>query len=536
MRKNKFISKFLAAVIGVAMLALLATFAGSGAAQETQKITVAGGTIKGFQEGNISVYKGIPYAKPPLGELRFAPPEDVEQWSGELDCTKFGFQCFQYPAFAGSEPFSEDCLTLNVWTPAKPGEAAALPVYVFIHGGGFSSGSGSSPMYDGTSFAKKGIVAVTINYRLGALGFFASRETLKRYGTTGNWGLLDQIKALEWIRDNIAAFGGDRNKVTIGGESAGSFSVSALATSPLTEGLFRGVIMESGSALSLPELAYYTRGDLEKSIEASRVLSNIFEADDSSDGLAKMRKADPEALAYLGYFAPDQTTTQFFLAPAFDGNVLPKSRGEGASAISKLAGVNFLLGFNNDEGSLLVPENADDGGYKALIVRVFGGPKALQVFDRFKVDAQNTYMQRTRQIVAYGIFSAGMKRLADIAADAGSNVYMYKFKYVSPGNETYGLGAAHASEMPFVFNNLAAMGLSGSEAEVLAEETHKRWVNFIKTGDPNVGESTTSGVTWPKYDSKETKVLYLDKKITSEALEDKENIDFIADLVIGKRN
>ncbi|MDR2055375.1 MAG: carboxylesterase family protein [Desulfovibrio sp.] len=535
MEKGTFLSKCWVGLIGAAIVVLPTTFAESGAAREAPRVTVACGMLKGIHEGSIFVYKGIPYAKPPVGELRFAPPEDAEPWSGELDCDKFGFQCFQHPAVAGSEPFSEDCLKLNVWTPAKPGEAAGLPVYVFIHGGGFSSGSGSSPMYDGTSFAKKGVVAVTVNYRLGALGFFASRETLKRYGTTGNWGLLDQIKALEWVRDNIAAFGGDRGKVTIGGESAGSFSVSALATSPLANGLFRGVIMESGSVLSLPELSYHARGDLEKSIRASRVLADIFEADDSADGLAKMRRADPEVLAYLGFFAADQTATPFFLTPAFDGKVLPKSRPDAASA-GKLAGVNFLLGFNNDEGSLFIPGNADDGGCKALVARVFGGQKALQVFDRLKVDARNTRLQRTRQAAAYGIFSAGMKRFADIAADAGSNVYMYKFKYVSPGNKKSGLGAAHASELPFVFNNLATMGLSGPEAEELAGETHRRWVNFIKTGDPNLGEATPSGVTWPKYDSRETNVLYLDKKIVSGALEDKENIDFMADLAFGAEN
>ncbi|MDR2006779.1 MAG: carboxylesterase family protein, partial [Acidaminococcales bacterium] len=449
MKKGKFILKFL---VGVALLALSAgsVLAKEAPKAEAPKVTVAGGVIKGLREESISVYKGIPYAKPPVGELRFAPPQDAEAWDGELDCTRFGFQCFQAPLFAGPEPFSEDCLTLNVWTPAQPGEDAKLPVYVFIHGGGFSAGSGSFPLYNGTGFAKKGIVTVTINYRLGVLGFFASQETLKRYGTTGNWGLLDQIKALEWVRDNIAAFGGDPGKVTIGGESAGSFSVSALVTSPLAQGLFRGAIMESGSVLSLPAFSYYSRAGLKKSIEASGVLADIFAAGDNADGLREMRKADAETLTHLSFFTADQTAIPFFLTPAFDGRVVPESP-LAALAASELAGVNFLLGFNNDEGSLFVPDGTGDGACKALIARIFGGRNMPRVLDRFKVDAQNTYLKRTRQILTYGVFSAGTKRFADIAAAAGGNVYLYKFNYVSPGNGRSGLGAAHTAELPFVF-------------------------------------------------------------------------------------
>ena len=143
------------------------------ASARTVTLKVSGGVLQGLRANGVSVYKGIPYAKPPVGDLRFAPPEDGEPWNGEFDCSRFGNKCFQVSLFAGPEPQSEDCLTLNVWTPAKPGEIAGLPVYVFLHGGGFAAGSGSLPLYDGTGFARKGIVAVTINYRLGALGFFA---------------------------------------------------------------------------------------------------------------------------------------------------------------------------------------------------------------------------------------------------------------------------------------------------------------------------------------------------------------------------
>jgi para-nitrobenzyl esterase len=421
---------------------------------------------------------------------------------------------------------------------------------VFIHGGGFSGGAGSFPLYDGTSFAQKGIVAVTVNYRLGALGFFASRETLERYGTTGNWGILDQIKALEWVRDNIAAFGGDPGKVTIGGESAGSFSVSALLISPLAKGLFHRAIMESGAVLSLPALSYYAKGDLQKSIELSGMLADIFGgfggfggfgtsgAADGADGLAKMRKADAETLAHFSALALDQTRiSAFSLVPVFDGKVLPKDpMAAMASGEYAEAHVNLLLGFNGDEGSLFVPGDTDERGYKVLATQMFGAEKGLRVLERFKADEQNTASRRARQSVAYGYFEAGTKRFADLSAKAGSAVYMYKFKYVSPADERNGLGAAHASELPFAFHTLAAGGLSGPEAEKLADEIHTRWANFVRSGDPNVGEALPSGVTWPKYDPKEAKVLYLDENVASGPLEDRDNIDYMADLMFGGEN
>jgi para-nitrobenzyl esterase len=411
-----------------------------------------------------------------------------------------------------------------------------LPVYVFIHGGGFAAGSGGMAAYDGSSFARRGIVTVTINYRLGALGFFASEETRRRYGTTGNWGILDQIQALHWVRDNISAFGGDPDKVTIGGESAGSFSVSALMLSPLAQGLFRGAIMESGALLSLPALSYYAKSDLSKSILVSSMLASIFGAADDEDGLVRMQRADAAVLARFSAFVPQQTMNPaFFLTPVFDGKVIPADPLRAMSS-GNFAQVNLMLGFNRDEGSMFVPEDTDESEYKMLVMRMLAGDKGLRFLERFGKNTAIPAWQRARQAAAYVVFSAATKRFADLAASAGRKVYMYKFNYVSPANRDNGLGAAHSAELPLVFNNLEDNDLSAPGVRQLAAEMHTRWVNFIKTGDPNSGESFPSQVEWPPYDTEKARLLLLDTEITSGPLPDRENIDYAADLLFGGAN
>ncbi|KAI4454008.1 carboxylic ester hydrolase [Holotrichia oblita] len=215
---------------------------------EYVEATTLSGKIMGVKENGISIFKGIPYAKAPVGELRFAPPVGIEPWTGVLDCVNFGPQCPQNMP-KENQAISEDCLNLNVWTPANRKKDEKLPIYVYIHGGAGAVGSSADPLYSGEGFAQKGIVYFSIQYRVNALGWFASNETLKQYGTTGNWGLLDQIEALKWIKKNASLFGGDPNNITVGGESFGAFSNSALILSPLAEGLFQRVIMESGTIL-----------------------------------------------------------------------------------------------------------------------------------------------------------------------------------------------------------------------------------------------------------------------------------------------
>ncbi|MDR2807687.1 MAG: carboxylesterase family protein [Spirochaetaceae bacterium] len=498
--------------------------------QELSALTTNKGPIQGLKTDGIYTYKGIPYAKAPIGDLRFAPPQDVEPWTEVLDCTKYGpivTQHFTLPAKLENMEQSEGSLILNIWTPSTPNASDKLPVYVFIHGGGYGAGTGTENTFDGTSFAQNGVVMVTINYRLSTLGFFASQETYNQYGTTGNWGLLDQIKALEWVRGNIAAFGGDPNQVTIGGESAGSWSVSALILSPLAKGLFRSAIMESGTILAIHSLTP-ARGDFEKTIEVSQILAGIFDAPDTSEGLRQLRQVDASVLNYFSPFVPDQTPIRaFFMAPVFDGAVLPK---DPVTALKEgnYNKVNLLIGFNHDEGSLFIPAATDNNSYKTLAARMIGKEWSAFV-DRFPVDENNSAAQRAQQLLAYAWFTAGTKVFVDTLSPQ-NKVFMYNYNFVAGGSP---LGAHHAAEMTYAFNTLAIKGVSGAENEKLAQEIHTRWINFIKNGDPNIGITPPTATQWPQYNPAKTDVIFFDKEVRTGPLPDKENLDFAAELLYG---
>jgi para-nitrobenzyl esterase len=497
-------------------------------------VVTKSGPIQGLRENGVYAYKGIPYAKAPVGDLRFAPPQDVEPWTEVRDCTEYGPIAVQRPTIAmllDNSEQSEDCLTLNIWTPSAPEQADKLPVYVFIHGGGYGVWTGNDKTFAGVSFAKNGVVAVTINYRLSTLGFFASEETYQQYGTTGNWGLLDQIKALEWVRDNIAAFGGDPDQVTIGGESAGSWSVSALILSPLAKGLFRSAILQSGTILSVQSASPY-RGDLRESIEESRVLAGIFGASDSAEGLEQLRQVDAHALNYLSPFIADQSGIMpaFFMMPTFDGYVLPKDPAAALRA-GDYNKVDLLIGFNRDEGTLFIQSAVDSSFYESFAARTIG-KKWRSFMEHFPVNEQNNATQRTRQLLAYTWFSAGEKLFADTFVPH-NKVFMYNYNFVAPNNPRSVLGAYHSSELPYAFNTIGIRDLSGAENEKLAQEMHLRWVNFIKTGDPNSGAKLPTPTQWPQYDTAQSQVLFLDNDITAGALPDKDNLDFTAELLYG---
>lgn len=505
------------------LVPLALVFAVGAAGEEFARVDTPSGPVRGLSNHGISVFKGIPYANPPE---RFAPPEDVTPWKETLDATGFG------PAAVQSKPdgTSEDCLTLNIWTSAA-GTGEKLPVYVWIHGGGFALGAGSEPMYDGTRFAQDGVVYVSINYRLNALGFYASGHTLDTYGTTGNWGILDQIKALEWIRENISAFGGDPDRVTVGGESAGAYSTSMLIQSPLAKGLFGRAIMESGSVLGIPGNCQYTRGDLQKCIEMGRMMASTFGAKDDADGLLTLRAASAEVFAEMSPLILDFTAIpSYMMTPVFDGYVLPQD-AYGELVKGNVNAVDLLWGFNRDEGSIFIPEGKTRAQYLMLASKMFGYDNAEAVLERFPVDEAHSATARSREILTHGMFSTVMKPYGDVLSGAGNKVYAYCFDYATPENQQIGLGAHHGSEIAYAFGNLPPD--ASREQEALKDEMHTRFVNFIKTGDPNDG-ALPSEVYWPAYDAQGQKALVFGREVSAGTLPGREDMAFMAEIMFGE--
>ncbi|MEG0075140.1 MAG: carboxylesterase family protein, partial [Eubacterium sp.] len=323
------------------------------------------GPVTGIHKKGVTTYKGIPYAKPPVGNLRFKPPVPIEPWLENRDCFEFGPKSLQFggiladiPPLYSTEGKSEDCLFLNVWTPSTHKEDL-FPVYVYIHGGGFATGSGGELMFDGTKITNRGVVVVTLNYRLGALGFLATKAMMAENKTTGNNGLLDQILALKWVQENILAFGGDPDNVTLGGESAGAFSVTALLLSPFAKGLFRRAVIESGAILSIGAFSTQTKGNLDKAIAMGEEFSGIFGIDDTPEGLEKLREIPAEAMAYLSMIKADQLLPlRFSFWPVYDGVVLPKDPLK-ALREGDFNPVDLLIGYNTNESSLFIKNNAN---------------------------------------------------------------------------------------------------------------------------------------------------------------------------------
>ena len=441
-------------------------------------VSVTGGQITGVasEDGETLIYKGIPFAAPPVGDLRWKAPQPVEPWDGVKACDTFPKICLQSDVAYGdfqpefySDPYpemSEDCLYLNVWTPAKTADEK-LPVMVYIHGGGNGSGWSYEKEFDGEGLAAKGCILVTIQYRLGVFGFLADEELLAESpnGTTGNYGLLDQIKALEWVRDNIAAFGGDPGNVTLAGESAGAACVSALCTSPLARGLFRRVIAES-STTTAPQPAHSFQL-LADGLAAGRQIKERF----GVSSIAELRQLDAETLVSAADRIHHMTV---------DGYVLPETPYE-----SYRKGIHneeaILHGFNAQEGTAFILfDNADLKNYADKIALMFGdlADEALALYPA-ETDAQ----AKANWIDLYSayFFSYGHYCWSRQAADCGIPCYAYYFT-----KENGRLGPWHSGEEVYCYGNIPASSkLYDDSDRQLSEIFCSYFANFCKTGDPN---------------------------------------------------
>ena len=441
-------------------------------------IEIPQGKLIGTQHGlerHLYEFKGIPYAVPPIGNRRWKPPEPARGWKGERLANRFGPDCVQSPYasdsfyYRPSRPASEDCLYLNIWTTNLTGK---LPVIVWIHGGALTRGSAAIDLYDGSHLARKDVVVVSINYRLGVFGYFAHPDLIaeSEHGSAGNYGVLDQIEALRWVRNNISAFGGDPDNVTICGQSAGAWSVSVLSASPLAKGLFHKVIAQSGGRLD-------PRPRLETAAKAGAKLAR----DIGRSTISQLR--DLPALDLLA--AADKANFQ--TDHIVDGWVLPKQPYE-IFAAGKQNAVPSLLGFNQDEGTTLgvssmVPPN--EFMYRGNVRQLYGdlADDYLAVYP--PVDLYQACLDGFRDYW-FGWQAVAWARMTH---DAGQKAYVYQFAHSPPGKRKRKkeLRAYHAGEVPYVFNNVQLFGSKATVADYeLADLVSSFWASFATTGVPAV--------------------------------------------------
>lgn len=462
----------------------------------TTLVETTSGKVQGLEQGAITVWKGIPFAHPPIAHRRFLPPQPLQPWSAELDATQFGPASLQSARLGNASavdgrPTSEDCLSLNIWSPGADQEKR--PIMVYIHGGGFVIGSGSEPLFDGTSFAMQhDLVVVTCNYRLGLLGWLYLGDLAGHAYAQGNAALLDQIAALQWVHDNIAAFGGDPDQVTIMGESAGAMSIGNLLAMPAARGLFQGAILESGASSSIlltrEQATSITQAVLKKlDLHASQVLS--------------LTEVPAETLLTVQEEVDREWRGIEAFAPVIDGVTLPKHPLELIAEGASLP-VPLLIGSNRDEWRLftvLLGGNMED--VKADLSQIFGAVtghvheiytkrRAEKAPDLAWIDMQGDRVFRIPAI-----------RQAEAQVRQGAPVWMYRFDWASPALGEQ-LGACHGIEMPFVWNSLHnpltqfLLGDTIAEIQPLINRIHAIWATFIRTGNPN----TVAFADWPRYD------------------------------------
>lgn len=436
-------------------------------------------------DDSVRVFLGVPYAEPPVGDLRFRPPQPAIPTRLPIDALFEPPSCMQAPYPEGgfyAQPLgevSEDCLYLNIWTTAESDDDR-LPVMVWIHGGALTRGSGSLPLYDGTALARKGAVVVTINYRLGAFGYLAhpALSAESDQGASGNYGVLDQIFALQWVRDNIATFGGDPDRVTIFGESAGAWSVNVLQASPLARGLFHRAIGQSGGFFDgLPLLRSPEDGSAESAGEAFVKRLGI----EGGDAAARLRELDAGTI-----LAEASKQGAFATRPNVDGWVLPKQVAEIYRA-GEQADVPVLVGSNRDEATSLMggmlPSNKS--GVEFMVRSQFADV-ADEFFQAYPVPDDAAARRAFIDAFSDRVFAWHMKTWATLSETVSSPAYLYFFTHAPPHPEKDVYGAYHAAEIAYAFDNLDKLDYEyADEDRELAEAMSGYWVAFASTGDPN---------------------------------------------------
>ena len=518
-------------------------------AQSTQAKT-ANGMVEGVTEASgIRAFKGLPFAQPPVGELRWKEPYPVKNWQGVRKADHFGPRAMQRPIFGDmgfrSDGMSEDCLYLNVWTPAKSANEK-LPVLVYFYGGGFVAGDGSESRYDGESMARKGIVAITVNYRLGVFGFMAHPELTKEspHHASSNYGYLDQSAALHWVQQNIAAFGGDPKRVTIAGESAGSVSVSAQMVSPLSKNLIAGAIGESGSLLgTLPP----------STLSAAEEMGVKFATGAGANSLAELRAMSAEKLLE----ATAKPGVPWFTS-AIDGYFFPKSPADLFSA-GEEAHVPLLVGWNSEEmnyRSVLGKEQPTTENYAAAVKKLYP-EHADHILKLYPASTDEQVLSAATELASDRFIGYSTWRWSDLQAKTGGKA-VYRYLYARPrpgmtaamGDAAPGLaggvvkgsdaaamkiaparGAVHSAEIEYAMGNLPLNKVYAWTPDdyKVSEVMQNYFANFIKTGNPNgPGLPKWSAVTG----SKGVEVMHIDVNTRPEVEANRERYLFLDQLSV----
>ena len=481
-------------------VALLFVFCiGAADAQQPSPVKVSEGMLQGTLEDGLTVYKGIPFAAPPVGEFRWKEPQPPAKWAGIKPADIFASS----PIQGGNPPSgkSEDCLYLNIWTPAKSANEK-IPVMVWIYGGGFSFGSTSEPGYSGEKLAKKGVILVSIAYRVAQVGFLAHPELSAEnaHHVSGNYGLLDMIAGLRWIQQNIAAFGGDPGKVTIFGESAGAIAVSMLCASPLAKGLFHGAISESGGSFGPSRVTTFPGENLKRLPDAEK------------DGVKYAEKAGAHSIAELRKMDATKLPSAWGLGnawPIIDGYVIPDDQYELYEA-GNYNDIPVLIGYNSDEGASFSPPKTPGDYIKGVKARY--GKFAGELLKAYPVDSATvpkTARDLTRD-AAFGWHTWSWARLQEKTGK--SKVFLYYFDHhpdFPKGSPRYGYGSPHGQEIAFVFQHLNTSSPDETPTdEAISDAMATYWTNFAKYGDPN-GKGLPQ---WPAFGKAKEGVMYFGQK------------------------
>jgi para-nitrobenzyl esterase len=461
-------------------------------AQISGPLKVSGGSVQGLhgKDPAVTVFKGIPYAAPPVGDLRWRAPQPVVPWDGVRVADKFGNGCIQYEVyerkpwtheFMAHNDISEDCLYLNVWTPARSG-TDKLPVYVFLYGGGNVEGSNAVAVYDGEGMARKGVIVVTPNYRLGILGMFVHPELSAEapYHGSGNYSDLDIVAALKWVRENISRFGGDPDRVTIGGQSAGSGHVLNMTVSPLARGLFRAAINESGVSASVIAAGPGT------SLAEGEKMGLAFASAKGAGSLADLRRMSWQQITELiPPSSPNTPAPAFRFGTVIDGYAFTASPRE-IYEQGRQNDVPVITGNNLNDNSGPAPHpDTTLAAFRKQVQARYGD----MTDDFFKLypassddEARTAYMQSTWDITRTGAYAWSVWR----SRTSKNKVYTYFWDHSLPGPDADRFGAFHTSEVPYVLNSLSMSDRPFTAADwKIADTMSSYWVNFVKTGDPN---------------------------------------------------